>query len=138
MRPNDLLSAHFRLDRDQRAALLRLGLSTIRDLLYHFPARYEREGASNTVAHLVPGTKVSLIGVLRNLEAKKLWKSRRAVTEGTLEDATGRVRVLWFNQPYIKSYVKENVVVKVSGAVGPASVTQRAVSVGTAALLIAA
>ena len=118
MNPEDLLTKHFRLDKNQLSALRRLRVLTIQDLLYHFPARYEQAGAEGNVSNLVPGTKVTLIGKLSGLKAKKLWKSRRTATEGWFEDSSGRVKVMWFNQPYIKSYVKEEVVVKVTGMVG--------------------
>lgn len=118
MLPEDLLTKHFRLDKQQLSALRRLRVITVEDLLYHFPARYEQAGAESNVTGLVPGSKVTLIGKLSGLTAKKLWKSRRAATEGWFEDASGRVKVMWFNQPYIKSYVKENMVVKVTGTVG--------------------
>ena len=46
MNPNDLISNHFRLVPDQTSALRRLSLVSIRDLLYHFPARYEQAGSA--------------------------------------------------------------------------------------------
>src|SRR5262245_24411304 len=118
MHADDLISKHFRIDAKHSSALKRLGIFTLRDLLYHFPARYEQAGQEGNTGTLVPGTKVTLIGKLSGLKAKKLWKSRRPATEGWFEDASGRVKVMWFNQPYIKSYVKEDVVVKMTGTVG--------------------
>jgi ATP-dependent DNA helicase RecG len=118
MHPEDAIVKHFKLDVKHATALRRLGIITLRDLLYHFPARYEQAGQEGSTGSLVPGTKVTLIGKLSGLKAKKLWKSRRPATEGWFEDASGRVKVMWFNQPYIKSYVHENVVVKMTGTVG--------------------
>jgi len=118
MSPEDAVEKHFRLTPIQKRALLRLGITRIEDLLRHFPARYERAGASARVQELVPGTKVSLIGSLSNLKAKKLWKSKRNVTEGWFTDASGRVKIMWFNQPYIASYVQQDVAVKIIGTVG--------------------
>jgi ATP-dependent DNA helicase RecG len=67
---------------------------------------------------LIVGEKVSLVGAFSGLKARKLWKSRRNATEGWFEDSSGRVKVMWFNQPYIASYVKEGVVVRITGVVG--------------------
>lgn len=117
MSPGDEISRHFRLVPAQAAALRRLGLCTIRDLLYHFPSRYDEAGRGSRADALTPGAKVTLVGSLSKLKAKKLWKSRRAATEGWFEDGSGRVRVLWFNQPYIASYVKEGEVVRITGTV---------------------
>ena len=118
MLPNDDISKHFRLTPLQSAALKRLGLTKIGALLRHFPARYETAGASGRAGGLVPGTKVTLIGTLSKLKARKLWKSRRNITEGWFEDSSGRVKVMWFNQPYMASYVPQTALVKVSGTVG--------------------
>jgi ATP-dependent DNA helicase RecG len=117
MRPADALAKHFRLVPTQAAALRRLQLETISDLLYHFPARYEEAGAEGTARALVPKAKVTLIGTLSKLEAKKLWKSRRTATEGWFEDASGRVKVLWFNQPYMAKMAPQGVPIKLTGIV---------------------
>ena len=118
MRPEDEIIKHFRITPMQVSALKRLGLVTIEDLLRHFPARYETGGASVRVSALTVGSKVTLFGTLSKLKAKKLWKSRRNITEGWFEDASGKVKVMWFNQPYIASYIPEGSAVKMTGTVG--------------------
>ena len=117
MNPSDLITKHFRLIKPQISALKRLGLLTINDLLYHFPARYETAGADSQTNQLVAGEKVTLYGTLSGLKAKRLWKSRRPATEGWFEDATGKVKCMWFNQPYIASYVPEGSYVRLTGTV---------------------
>ncbi len=118
MRPEDPLKKHFRLDDVHTRALKRLGIITIEDLLYHFPSRYERAGASARVTEIAPGAKVTLYGVLSKLKAKKLWKSRRTATTGTFEDGSGTISLMWFNQPYIASYYPDGSSVKLTGVVG--------------------
>ena len=118
MHPEDPIAKHFRLIPAQASALRRLGLVSLNDLLYHFPARYETQGMEAHAKELIPGSKVTLYGTLSKLKAKKLWKSRRTATDGWFEDATGRVKCMWFNQPYIASYVPEGSFVKLTGTVG--------------------
>lgn len=117
MRPDDALSQHFRLTRPQLSALHRLGIHDIEGLMRHMPARHEQAGASSDSSHLVSGEKVTLYGILSKLEAKRLWKSRRTATQGVFEDQSGRVKVLWFNQPYIAKMVPQGVLVKLTGTV---------------------
>lgn len=117
MQPSDPISKHFRIVDTQKAALKRLGIVTIEDLLYHFPSRYERAGRSARAAELAPSAKVTLYGVISKLKAKKLWKSRRTATTGTFEDASGKVALMWFNQPYIASYYPDGSSVKLTGVV---------------------
>jgi RecG-like helicase len=59
----DPIEQHFtRLKPEQRRALHKLGLRTIRDLLYHFPARYESSGSVGTIAGVASGAEVTLYG----------------------------------------------------------------------------
>jgi ATP-dependent DNA helicase RecG len=106
----------------QKSALKKLGIVTVKDLLYHFPFRYEQAGGEASVAGLALGTEVSVIGVLEKMETKKSWKSRRPVSEGYLRDTSGRIKLRWFNQPYIaKMYIdgtRVRAIGKVSGSEG--------------------
>ena len=117
MNPTDLIEKHFRLVPTQKTALKRLGLATIEDLLRHIPARYDHAGGSGSVSALVSGQQVTLYGTLSKLTAKKLWKSKRTATEGWFEDGTGRIKVMWFNQPYIAKMAPQGVVVRLTGTV---------------------
>ncbi len=117
MQPTDPVTTHFRLTAPQLSALRRLGVITIEQLVRHFPTRYESAGASVRVAELAPGSKVTLFGIVTGIKAKKLWKSRRNASVGTFEDSSGKVGLMWFNQPYIKSYIPDGSTVKLSGTV---------------------
>jgi ATP-dependent DNA helicase RecG len=113
---NDSLNTVFtRLRADQKAALARLGIHTIRDLLYHFPARYESAGPTGTISSAQPGTDVTLYGTIRKPETRKAWKSRRPIAEAWLEDASGKIKIMWFNQPYIAKMLNDGMVVRATG-----------------------
>lgn len=111
------LSQITRITKDQLSALKRLGLTTVRDLLYHFPVRHEDASQRSSVATLSHGARVTLYGKLTKVEAKKLWRSRLPAAEGTFEDGTGRVRVLWFNQPYMAKMAPLNQPIALTGTV---------------------
>lgn len=117
MQPHDSLAQHFRLAKPQISALKKLKIATIEDMLRHLPVRYEHAGNERSVAHLVSGQKVTLYGILLNLQAKKLWRSRRPATEGWFEDSSGRIKVLWFNQPYIAKMTPQGTLVRLTGTV---------------------
>ncbi|MFH1178283.1 MAG: ATP-dependent DNA helicase RecG [bacterium] len=121
MNPNDLIEKHFtRLKPEQKRALHKLGIRTIRDLLYHFPARYEQAGAAGTIAGISAGAEVTLYGTVRKPDIRKTWKSRRPIAEAWLEDASGKIKMMWFSQPYIAKTLHDGMVVKVSGKVAGA------------------
>lgn len=117
MRLSDSLSSHFRLTDPHKAALNKLGIKTVRDLLFHLPFRYEQAGGEAAVSGLVPGQEASVIGVLEKLETKKGWKSRIPMSEGYIRDQSGRIKVRWFNQPYIAKMYANGATVKATGKV---------------------
>lgn len=117
MSPSDPVTKHFRLTPPQLSALKRLGVVSIEQLVRHFPTRYDHAGSSVRVAELTPGSRVTLFGMVSGIKAKKLWKSRRNASVGTFEDSSGKVGLMWFNQPYIKSYIPDGSTVKLSGTV---------------------
>ncbi len=107
----------FRLADAQKKALSRLGIKTVRDLLYHFPFRYEAAGDEAQVMGLASGQEATLIGTLEKMETKKSWKSRRPVSEGYLRDTSGRIKLRWFNQPYIAKMWENGTLVRAVGKV---------------------
>ena len=118
VKPDDTVDKHFpRLKPDQKRALAKLGIRTIRDLLYHFPARYENAGPTGTIAGVIAGGEVTLYGTVRKPDIRKTWKSRRPIAEAWLEDNSGKIKMMWFSQPYIAKSLRDGMVVKVSGRV---------------------
>src|SRR3989344_4579029 len=118
VKQDDPIEKHFtRLKPEQKRALHKLRIRTVRDLLYHFPSRYERSGPSSTIAGTTAGAEVTLYGTIRKPDVRKTWKSRRPVAEAWLEDATGKMKMMWFSQPYIAKSLHDGMVVKVSGRV---------------------
>lgn len=118
MFPQDPIERHFaRLRPEQKRGLEKLGIRTIRNLLYHFPARYEASGPTANIASVSPGAQASLVGTIKKPETRKSWKTRRPMAEAWLEDASGRIKLMWFNQPYIAKTLSDGMVVKVAGTV---------------------
>ncbi|HEV7449421.1 MAG TPA: ATP-dependent DNA helicase RecG [Candidatus Paceibacterota bacterium] len=111
------LTDHFRLTDLQKSALAKLGLKTIGDLLRHFPARYDVAGEGAEIVGLAAGQEASIVGTLEKLQAKKSWKSRVPMTEGYLRDSTGRIKLRWFNQPYIAKMYADDTLVRATGKV---------------------
>ena len=117
MLPSDLLSKHFRIDIAHQKALKRLHVETIGDLLYHLPVRYEDVSDIQSVQGLSIGGEAVVYGQLSGLKARKAWKSRRPIAEGWLADGTARIKLMWFNQPYIAKMYRDGQYVKAVGKV---------------------
>jgi ATP-dependent DNA helicase RecG len=86
----------------RRAAdLQRVGLSTIEDLLYRFPIRYEDRGAFRTIASLRPGDTASIVGEVITSGVRSTRRARFKIFEMLVRDRTGSLTAVWFNQPFL-------------------------------------
>ncbi|USN87533.1 MAG: ATP-dependent DNA helicase RecG [Candidatus Nomurabacteria bacterium] len=117
MNPNDLLSTHFRLDNPHQKALQRLGINTVEDLLYHLPVRYENISDVQSINGLSKGQDAVVYGQLTKLNTRKAWRSKVPIGEAYVEDGSAKIKVMWFNQPYIAKMYQEGVYVKLAGKV---------------------
>jgi ATP-dependent DNA helicase RecG len=102
----------------QRAeALAREGVKTLEDLLFHLPLRYEDRTALARIADLRAGMKVSVAGTIA---VAGLRRARRlTLYEVRLEDGTGRLKAVWFNQPFLKDTLPRGAQVVLYGTVEP-------------------
>jgi ATP-dependent DNA helicase RecG len=85
---------------DRGAALAREGIATVEDLLLRLPLRYEDRTRSTRIGELKPGMRTSVCG---RVAVAGLRRTRRMpVYEVLLQDDTGRLKAIWFNQPYLR------------------------------------
>jgi len=113
----DLLTTHFRIDEPHKKALSRLGIATVENLLLHLPQRYEDISSIQAVSSLTKNHDAVVFGQLGGLNTRKSWKSRVPISEGWIEDGTARIKIMWFNQPYIAKMLTDGMYVKVAGKV---------------------
>ncbi len=86
----------------RRAAdLQRVGLSTVEDLLYRFPIRYEDRGSFQTIASLRPGQAASVVGEIVSSGIRPTRRPRFKIFEMLVRDHTGALRAVFFNQPFL-------------------------------------
>ncbi len=107
----------FRLTPPQRDALKRLGIATVRDLLYHFPTRYGDTVEARNISSLKKGEAAVIFGKITGLKASKGFKSKVAMADGTVEDESGTIHCVWFNQPYLAKMTPEGSFVRIEGKV---------------------
>lgn len=94
-----------------------LGLETVEDLLWHLPFRYEDYSQQAKIANLVAGQIVNVVGNVELIQNKRSPKRRLNITEALINDETGQLRVVWFNQPYISKNLKEGDRVSLAGKI---------------------
>ncbi len=111
------ISEVFRLLTPQKVALKKLGLETIGDLLHHFPAGYGKQVPSKIIRELKKGDEVAIYGIARNFKLGKAFRKRMSMAECFIEDQSGRIKSVWFNQPYLAKMISEGSPVRVVGKV---------------------
>ena len=83
--------------------LNKLHIHTVKDLLYHFPFRYEDYSSTSLIADVAPGQVVTICGTIGKVNLRQSFRKRMAIVEAFLHDETGMIKAVWFNQPYIKN-----------------------------------
>jgi ATP-dependent DNA helicase RecG len=111
------LSDFSRLNSLQEKALKKLGLETVEDLLYHFPAHYADTADIKDIRNLEKGEKAVVFGKLSKLKTAKAFRKKIPLSEAYLEDGTGRVKIVWFHQAYLAKMLEEGAQVRVEGKV---------------------
>lgn len=117
MQFSDPLAAHIRIDLAHQKALARLRITTVGDLLYHLPVRYEDISDVQSVGGLQKGQDAVVYGQLSGLKTRKAWKSKRPIAEGYVEDGSAKIKIMWFNQPYLAKMYTDGTYVKLAGKV---------------------
>ena len=100
------------------AKLQRLGVATVRDLLYLFPRRHRDYSQAARIADLSPGMDCTVIGTV--WEARQIAQGpggKRKDTEAVLGDESGNIKVIWFGQGYLARSLRPNSRLAVGGRV---------------------
>jgi len=101
----------------QKKALDKMGIKTMGDLLYHFPSRYVSSADIKNIIDLKKGDGAILHGKIEKLKMSKAFRKKIPMAEAWLKDDTGKIKIVWFHQPYIAKMIKEDVLVRVEGKI---------------------
>jgi len=117
MQLNTLIETAAHTTEPQRKALRKLRIKTVEDLLYHFPSRYGDVAEVRNIESLRKGEEAVVFGTISKLEAKKGFRTKITMGKAELKDDTGKIQVVWFNQPYLAKMIPEGALVRVEGKV---------------------
>jgi len=104
--------------RAKAAQLHRLGITTVRDLLFHLPRRYEDTREVHPLRDLRPSPEVQTVRA-RVLHVSLRRSPRRGMmlVEADLEDDGARASAIWFNQPFLVKQIQRGDELLLSGKV---------------------
>lgn len=94
--------------------LNRLGIYDLYDLLWHLPRDYMDRRQLTRIRDIVPGETVSVCGTVRVCQE---MTSRRGmkIIKAVVNDASGNVNAVWFNQQFIKNLLKPGTPIYIKG-----------------------
>jgi len=95
--------------------LKKLGIKTVRDLLFHFPHRYEDFSDIIPISQATPGKIICIQGEITEIKNFRTFRRRMYITEAKVSDESGGIRVTWFNQPYLINTLKKGDFVFLAG-----------------------
>jgi ATP-dependent DNA helicase RecG len=93
----------------------RLGVRTIRDLMYLLPRRYDDFSNLKPINRLEYGDEVTIIGTVWEAGDKRT-RGGATIFQAILSDGSGTIQCTWFN-PYLSSQIKRGSQIVVSGKV---------------------
>jgi ATP-dependent DNA helicase RecG len=100
----------------QSKRLARLGLHTIRQMLYFFPRRYDDFSTLKTINQLEYGEEVTIMGRVRDVSSRRT-RANRIIVKAVVEDGSGMIEATWFNQPHLVRQLKPLRQIVLSGRV---------------------
>ncbi|MCX5709198.1 MAG: ATP-dependent DNA helicase RecG [Candidatus Omnitrophica bacterium] len=88
-------------------AFAKAGVNTVEDLLYYFPRRYEDRSNFAQISQLKEKEVYTIKAEVLSVKERRSFRRRGfSITEALVKDASGILSCVWFNQPYIKEYLK--------------------------------
>jgi len=78
----------------------RLGVRTIRDLLYYFPRKYHDRRNLVHIKDAKPGTNAMMVGDVLRVNLRRKGRGKGVLTV-VVQDETGQIRAVWYNQNYL-------------------------------------
>jgi ATP-dependent DNA helicase RecG len=95
------LSEALRTTSSHLQALRDVGVVTVEDFFLYFPRAYRDHSEMSTISELRTDQVNVVQGRLTKMFSRRT-KTGKTMTMATLEDPTGKVEVMWFNQPHIQ------------------------------------
>ena len=94
--------------------LARLGVQTIRDLLFLFPRRYDDYRRMATLNKVAPYELYTVIGTVQNV-SEQVMRQGLKIVKVTISDGTARLAVQFFNQPWLRRQLKPGMQIVFAG-----------------------
>ncbi len=94
--------------------LLAIEVHTINDLINYVPFRYENYSIISPINRIQEGETITIQGKVIDAKISFTRKGLR-ILKVKIDDGTGKIDIIWYNQPYLAQYFKPNATVSIAG-----------------------
>ncbi|MEK7593400.1 MAG: ATP-dependent DNA helicase RecG, partial [Patescibacteria group bacterium] len=95
--------------------LKKLGIETVKGLLWHFPARYVDFSEIVKIKDLKINQQATVSGAIQQVKLKRTWKRRMFILEALIGDDTGSIKAIWFNARFLLPIIKKGKLINLAG-----------------------
>ena len=93
----------------------KLGITTVEELLYHFPSRYCDYRTYATIGRLRSGQEAVIRGTVLQADKQTTQRGRQLFNATLVDDQGKTVKCVWFNQAFLSKVIKEGLELIVVG-----------------------
>jgi len=98
----------------KRAALASIGIDNLFDLVTFYPRRWVDRSNEARIADLVAGEEALVLATVRSV-TKRVTRNRRTMVNVNVGDGSGRMEVVFFNQPWRERQLREGLQIALFG-----------------------
>jgi len=103
---------------EKSAVLLKkLGISTVEDLIHYYPARHQDFSLISPVNKLQAGETATVMGTVEKFIFKPTRRRGFSIQETIVADSNGEIKLIWFNQPYLRDSIAAGTMLAAAGMV---------------------
>jgi ATP-dependent DNA helicase RecG len=97
--------------------LAEMGITSVLDLLEHYPRRYVDRTQRAEIAELAIGDEATIDAEVRTMRSRRSRDGRRTIVSGTVYDGTGLLEVVFFNQGWRERQLRPGTQISLFGKV---------------------
>lgn len=94
-----------------------IGLKNCRDLLYHYPSRYEDWSKIISIKELKTKGFGTIKATIKTINSRRTPRKRMIITEAIISDKTDSIKVVWFGQSFLNKILKPGQEIYLAGKI---------------------
>ncbi|MEK7614942.1 MAG: DEAD/DEAH box helicase, partial [Patescibacteria group bacterium] len=94
-----------------------MGISTVQDFLLAVPFRYDDFSQIRKIVDVRTGEPVTVVGTITSIKSRPAKNRHMIIVDAVLEDDTGSLPIVWFNQAYLMNTIHPGTELSLSGTV---------------------